>query len=152
MLFICWCLSCFAFCRLWSSHSSYYKHHPFRMAFHCFVLISRYLGLTRALLRWRWTITTMIILYTFNLLHPLFQEEMLASVERSVTFWRLWAAELDSQPWILMKATSHNIKNETSVILRGRERGLYWKHFVSQKAPLERADLNPNDFTILEKK
>ena len=141
----------FPFCRLWSSHSSYYWHHPFRMAFHCLVLISRYLGLTRALLRWRWTITTMIILYTFNLLHPLFQEEMLASFKRSVTFCRLWAAEHDSATWILMKATWHIMKKcstkknlEVSYGKRwnlrdtsgNRNEGLHWKLVMSKSIHL----------------
>lgn len=53
------------------------------MPFHCLVCTARYLGLTRGLLRWRWTMITMIVLYAVNLLHPLLQEEMLASTERS---------------------------------------------------------------------
>lgn len=53
------------------------------MPFHCLVHAARYLGLTRGLLRWRWTMITMIVLYFVNLLHPLVQEEMLASMERS---------------------------------------------------------------------
>lgn len=53
------------------------------MPFHCLVCTARYLGLTRGLLRWRWTMITMIVLYSVNLLHPLLQEEMLASTERS---------------------------------------------------------------------
>ena len=54
------------------------------MPFHCLVLTARYLGLTRGLLRWRWTMITMIVLYSLNLLHPLLQEEVLASMERLV--------------------------------------------------------------------
>ena len=53
------------------------------MPFDCVVCTARYLGLTRGLLRWRWTMITMIVLYFVNLLHPLLQEEMLASIERS---------------------------------------------------------------------
>ena len=53
------------------------------MPFHCLVCTARYLGLTRGLLRWRWTMITMTVLYFVNLLHPLLQEEMLASIERS---------------------------------------------------------------------
>lgn len=56
------------------------------MPFHCVVSTARYLGLTRGLLRWRWTMITMIVLYFVNLLHPLLQEEMLASIERSALF------------------------------------------------------------------
>jgi len=48
----------------------------------CLVLTGRYLGLTRGFLKWRWTLMTMIILYSINLLQPLFEEEMLVSVER----------------------------------------------------------------------
>lgn len=53
------------------------------MSFHCLVHTARYLGLTRGLLRWRWTMITMAALYFVNLLHPLLQEEMLTSIERS---------------------------------------------------------------------
>lgn len=53
------------------------------MPFHGVVCTARYLGFTRGLLRWRLTMITMIVLYFVNLLHPLLQEEMLASIERS---------------------------------------------------------------------
>ena len=55
-----------------------------RMTLHCLLLTGRYFGLTRGLLRWRWTMVTMIVLYSFNLLHPLVQDDMVISTGGSV--------------------------------------------------------------------
>lgn len=54
------------------------------MPFHCLVYTGRYIGPTRALIKWRWTLATMIMLYSINLLHQLFEENDLVSFERSV--------------------------------------------------------------------
>ena len=54
------------------------------MPSHCLVCTGRYIGPTRALIKWRWTLATMIMLYSINLLHQLFEENDLVSFERSV--------------------------------------------------------------------
>lgn len=55
-----------------------------RMLFSCLVYTGRYIRLTRVLIKWRWTLGTMVILYSINLLQPLLEESFLVSIERSV--------------------------------------------------------------------
>lgn len=68
--------------RWWGPNLSHWPRT--RMPFHCLVYTGRYIGPTRALIKWRWTLATMIMLYSINLLHQLFEENDLVSFERSV--------------------------------------------------------------------
>ncbi|XP_044173584.1 uncharacterized protein LOC122957541 isoform X2 [Acropora millepora] len=47
----------------------------------CLVFAGRYIGLTRLLMKWRWTVASMVILYSINILHPLLQQNILVSSE-----------------------------------------------------------------------
>lgn len=47
----------------------------------CLVFAGRYVGLTRLLMKWRWTVGTMVILYSINILHPLLEQNILVSTE-----------------------------------------------------------------------
>ncbi|XP_068678559.1 uncharacterized protein [Montipora foliosa] len=47
-------------------------------------LVGRYIAVTRLLIKWRWTVATMFILYSINTLHPLFERNVLESNERNL--------------------------------------------------------------------